>query len=384
MPATPAPAAPDLAEAHGAWAEVDLAAVAANVRAVRARLAPGVGLLAVLKADAYGHGAEAVAPVALAAGATALGVATALEGARLRAAGVAAPIWVLAGLPAAALDLAIAEALEPIVADPRQVDRLAARAEALGRVASVHVMVDVGLGRDGCAAGELAALVAAVEARPTLRLAGLGANLATFDGRPDGPLAGRLARFEAATAPLAAARPGLVRHAANSAAALGDAASHLAAVRVGDALYGAVDDPATARALGLAPAMAVRARLVQVRAVAAGTTVGYDDAWTAPRATRLGTLPVGFGDGLPAGLARGGQALVAGRPAPVVGRVGMSATVIDLGDAPAEEGDLVTLLGADGGAAVSLADWAALEGTDPYDLATRLGRALPRRFVGRA
>ena len=316
VPQVAADAPEDIAALHGAWVEIDLAVAAANVRALRARLTPGCRLLAVLKCDAYGHGAEALAPVVLAAGAEVIGVGNVLEGARLRAAGVTAPIFVMAAVPAAAVDTALTHDLALMALSPGQVGHLAARAAALGRAAQVHAMVDVGLGRDGCAPADLQDLVAAIEAAPLIGLVGLGANLATFDERPDGPLTSRLAAFEAATGAIAAARPGLIRHAANSTAAMCREASHYDMVRLGDALYGLADAPELARTLGLRSVMAVRARLVQVRRVPAGTTVGYDSAWTASRPTWLGTLPLGFGDGLPYKLAAGGAALVGGRRCP--------------------------------------------------------------------
>lgn len=377
-------AVPDPAAHLGAWVEIDLGAVASNVRALRGRLAPGVRLLAVVKCDAYGHGAEAVAPVALAAGADAVGVGSVPEGVQLRAAGVRAPIWVMGAQPDAAIDLAIAHELELVALAPAQVARLAARAEALGRTLAVHVVLDLGLGRDGCAPADLQAVVAAVEAAPVLRLVGLGASLATFDPAPTGPLDSRVGRFEAATAALAAARPGVVRHAAASTGALARTSAHFDMVRFGDALYGLEDLPELARELGIRPPMAVRARVLHVRQVEAGTTVGYDSAWTAGAPTWLGTLPLGFGDGLPYKLGQGGGVLVAGRRCPVVGRPGMTATVVDLGAVP-PVGELVaTLLGAADGAEVSIREWAALEGVDPYDLTIRLGRALPRRYLGAA
>ena len=351
------------------WAEVDLDAIAANVRWVRGRLAPGVRLLAVVKADAYGHGAPEVARVVLAEGADALGVSTVAEGLALREEGIGAPILVLAPAASEELPAALEAGLILTVADLEGARGLAGAAEALGVPARAHVKCDTGMGRYGFAWTELGA-----RAEDLRRLEGAVRWEGVFTHMARGADAAftrcQLARF--LTAVDGAAARGLrfpVRHAAASAALLAVPEAQLDMVRIGSLLYG--ECPAGLSAPGLRRAFALWSRVAQVRELPRGATVGYGAAWRARRPTRVATVPVGFADGLgvqAAGRARRlavrlralGRAVLEAlglRPRTprqgevwwrdhrlrILGRVAMQQVTVALGELPVRPGDVVAV-----------------------------------------
>lgn len=383
-----------------ARAVVDLDAISDNVRALRGH-APSAALMAVVKADGYGHGMLPAARAALAGGADWLGVATAAEALELRAGlgstDVPVLVWLLTpGAPFAEL---LAADVDVTVAAPWAVDEVAAGARATGRTARVHVKVDTGLSRNGVVHGDLpdvARRLAAFEASGEVRVVGLFSHLACADEPGHPSIDAQATAFAEATDVLAAAglRP-QVRHLANSAATLTRPDLHLDLVRPGISVYGFSPGPllgAPGR-YGLRPAMTFQARLGAVKDVAAGQGVSYGHLYTTPRDTRVGLVPVGYGDGVPrhasGGTAGPGGPIAVGagehaRVLRVAGRVCMDQLVLDLGpDAEEAAGDVVTLFGAtDGvvhGAAVPNAqDWADAAGTISYEIVTRLGARVPR------
>jgi alanine racemase len=394
---------PPFAAGTTARAVVDLAAVTHNVRALRGH-APTAAVMAVVKADGYGHGMLPVARAALAGGASWLGVATAEEALALRAGlrdvDVPLLVWLLApGAPFAAL---VAADVDVTVAAPWAVDEVAAGARAAGRPARVHVKVDTGLSRNGVAPAALpdvARRLADLEAAGTVQVVGLMSHLAAAD-EPGHPSVDRQATaFAAATDVLheAGLRPS-VRHLANSAATLTRPDLHLDLVRPGISVYGFSPGPllGTPGDFGLRPAMTLQARLAQVKDVPAGEGVSYGHLYTTPRDTRVGLVPLGYGDGIPrhasGGTAGPGGPVAVGsgdaaRVLRVVGRVCMDQMVLDLGpDAVEREGDVVTLFGAsdgvaDGAAVPNAQDWADAAGTISYEIVTRLGARVPRVHV---
>lgn len=366
------------------WSEVDLAAVRANVETLRARVAPAQ-LLAVVKADAYGHGAVPVARAALEAGAAWLGVALVEEGVALRDAGIDAPILVLSEPPPAAAGAVVAHGFTPVVYTTRGVDALAkAVADAGGaEPLPVHVKVDTGMHRVGCAPDDALGLVEAIAHLPELRLDGICTHFAAAD-EPDNPYtAEQAARFEEVLAQLEqrGMRPRLV-HAANSAAALAFPDTHYDLVRVGIAMYGVPPAPGFAGRVPLRPALALKAQVSYVKTLDAGERVSYGLHYRLSSRARVATVPVGYADGVPRNLgAAGGQVLIGGKRHPIAGTITMDQLMVDVGDETVAVGDEVVLLGRQGSEEVTATEWAELLGTIAYEIVCQIGPRVPRRYV---
>jgi alanine racemase len=365
-----------------AWAEVDLEAVRANTRMLVELARPAV-LLAVVKADGYGHGAVPVARAVLEAGATWLGVALVEEGIELRAAGIDAPVLLLSEPPPDAAPAVVAELLTPTVYTTSGVDALAKAVVDAGRDAPlpVHLKVDTGMHRVGCSVDDARGLVEAIVGRPELELEAMCTHLAVAD-EPDHPYtAEQLAQFDALLGRIASSgrAPRLV-HAANSAALLAHPASHYDLVRVGIAVYGVAPPNLTDR-VDLRPALSLRAQVSHVKRLPGGSRVSYGLRYELPRASTVATVPIGYADGVPRNLGvAGGEVLVHGRRAPIAGTVTMDQLMIDAGDAAVEVGDEVVLLGTQGGEEITAAEWADHLGTIPYEIVTGIGTRVPRRY----
>ncbi|MCY0886091.1 MAG: alanine racemase, partial [Firmicutes bacterium] len=307
------------------WVEVDLEAIRSNVAAIRTRLEPGTALMAVVKADGYGHGAVAVARAALTAGAARLGVATPEEGAALREAGVTAPVLVLGPTAPEQWPLVAEYGLEAAVADAATAGGLAAAARQQGRVVGVHLKLDTGMGRWGllpeeCDRPWVEALLRG-RLSPWLRPAGLMTHFATADAHPDPGTRDQLARFLDVVERLRTTGllPGCL-HAANTAATCRYPGTHFTLVRVGLGLYGLYEDPACP---AQRPALRWLSRVVFAKDVPAGFAVGYGATYRTSAPARILTVPVGYADGYRRALSNRHEVLIRGRRYPVVGRVSM-------------------------------------------------------------
>ncbi|MFD1825169.1 alanine racemase [Mumia zhuanghuii] len=368
-----------------AEALVDLDAYRANLARLR-EAAPNAAQMAVVKADAYGHGAIEVSAAAREAGAEWLGVATIEEARTLRRAGDTGPL--LAWLNPAGADLApaIDAGVDMAAGSVEQLDAvLAAGASARPRV---HLKVDTGMARGGVRGAELTALLAAAAAAQRagrIEIAGIFSHFACAD-EPASPVNGAQEHaFTEAVDELSSfdvERP--LRHLANSAAALTRPNAHLDAVRVGIASYGLSPGPAlgTPAQLGLTPVMTLRTALALVRRVPPGTGVSYGHTYVTKRETTLGLIPVGYGDGILRAASNRASALVNGELVPVAGRVCMDQIVLDLGDTPASRGDEVVLFGSGRLGEPLAEDWAEAASTIGYEVVTRLGGRIARRHVG--
>jgi alanine racemase len=355
------------------WAEVDLGAVRHNVAALRARLRRGCDLIAVVKADAYGHGAVEVARATLAAGAAALAVGDAQEGARLRAAGVDAPILIVGPSRAADVESILRHRLVASVADDELARALDAR--ATGPV-DVQVEVDTGMARHGVPAGAAADFARRLRAFPRLRLAGIYTHFAGVAAAERPALMLQLLLFRAVLQQLGAERPRA--HACNTLAACLLPDAHFDAVRIGGGLYGF--DPGVP-GIGLRPALALKTTVAGVRHAAAGDRVGYGGTHACAAATTLALLPCGYADGLSRAHWNGAEVLLRGRRVPVVGQVSMNQTVVDVGDAgDVAIGDEVVLLGAQGSERVRAEERVAAGGS-VYEVTSLLRSDLPRLTV---
>ncbi len=365
--------------------EIDLAALASNARQLKQALGPTVALMAVVKANAYGHGAVPVAQTALASGAAMLAVANLAEALELRQAGIAAPILVLSYLPAAAIAQAIAADITVSLYDWDLAQQYRAAARTAGGRLKAHLKVDSGMGRLGLAPPAAAALCEALRADTAISLEGIYTHFSAAD---EDPLytAEQLRRFQAVLERLhASAYRFKYIHAANSAAALGYPASHFNLARIGLALYGLNPSPQQQRLPALQPVMAWKTTVIQLKTLPAGSPVGYGNAYRTSGSERIATLPVGYADGLRRAPQTWRAVLLRGQRAPIVGRVSMEKTTINVSHIPeARLGDEVVLLGQQGADTISadeVADWI---GSINYEALTSIAPRAPRIFLNAA
>lgn len=356
--------------------EVDLTAVAANTEHL-ARAATK-GLMAVVKADGFGHGAAAVARTALTHGANSLGVATLAEAVALREEGITAPVLCWLNPVASDWELALRHRIDVAVPGVAHLDAIAAVAACTGVPARVHLHADTGMARDGAPAPQwvgLAERARRLERGGSVRVVGAMGHLALAAGGPDLPGRAAFTRFHRLVR-----RTGLrpqVRHLAATAATLADPATHYELCRVGAGLVG-IDPGGTTALRG---AVRLTAPVVSVRDVRAGTGVGYGHTWTAPHRTRLALVPLGYGDGIPPAAVPGAEVLLAGRRLPLVGAVSMDGVVVDVGDAPVRAGDVAVVLGPGDHGEPTLAEWARWGRTLPHAVLTGLGGRAVRHVV---
>jgi alanine racemase len=378
-----------------AWATIDLDALRHNVTVLRRLVAPA-SLCAVVKADAYGHGAPEAARAVLEAGATGLAVALVEEAVQLREGGITDPVLLLSEPPPDAFEAAVAAGVTPTLYTMEGVRRMAEAARSVGSRVSVHVKVDTGMHRVGAAAADVLAVVRAVEEDQSLRFEGLWTHLAVADGHSEEDRAftrRQLGRFDAVADQLAASghRPTIL-HAANSAGAMFLPESRYNLVRCGIALYGGqhrtgVDPAASTReTVGLRPVMSLRAEVAAVRELDAGERPSYGRLRPLPVRSVVATVPLGYADGLPRALLRGGfEVLIGGRRCPLAGTVTMDQIVVDCGPGAAvAPGDEVVLLGTQGDHEVTAEEWADLLGTISYEVLCGIGPRVPRVYQSTA
>jgi alanine racemase len=374
---------------------VDLSALRSNFALAR-ELAAGRDVIAVVKADAYGHGAAPVARCLVEAGCRRLAVVTPYEACELREAGVSAPLLVMGGVhgPREAT-LAADFGLTPVLHDREGLERMVIAAGRARRVLPVQVEVDTGMHRMGVAPDEATGFLCDVAEEPTLWLEGVYTHLACADEVDLRPSLEQLARFRELLGALRArgVDPGLV-HALNSAGlladkALADALPEAGAVRPGLMLYGARTATHFAAGARLRPVMSVRGRVVALRAVRAGAAVGYGASWRASEDTRVATVALGYEDGVPRALAGRGSVWLAGARRPVVGRVSMDSITVDVDGAPVALGDEATFIGpappeaaaGAGFAGIAVEEQAEAAGTVAYELLVGVGRRVLREII---
>jgi len=359
--------------------------IGANLDAIRARVG-GRKLLVAVKANAYGHGAIGVAEMIQRTGAADwLGVATVTEGLELREAGVSLPILKLSMTRhLGETEAAVAAGITVTVTDADAIALVAAAAAKTGVAAEVHLKVDTGMRRIGCPPGQAPRLAELIEATVGVRLGGVFSHLPISDS-PDGNAftSAQIKLFADTVAAIEAARgPVPLKHLANSGGILGHPESWFDLVRPGIIVYGAYPDPQARRTIELLPGLAWRSYLSFTKQIAAGETVSYGRTWTAPRDTWVGTVPIGYADGYSRLLSNRGRVLVAGRSCPVIGRVCMDQTLIDLGpDATDAVGDEVILVGASGAEEITTTEIADLMGTIPYEVTCLITPRATREYL---
>ncbi|KKD04608.1 alanine racemase [Streptomyces sp. WM6386] len=384
MSETPAPRSTPLR----ARAEIDLAALRANVRTLRA-LAPGAALMAVVKSDAYGHGAVPCARAAVEAGATWLGTATPEEALELRHTGlrdVRIMCWLWT--PGGPWREAVEAGLDVSVSGMWALEEVVAAAREAGAPARVQLKADTGLGRNGCQPGddwaELVAHALRAEEEGLLRITGLWSHFACADEPGHPSIAAQLTLFRemVSYAEQAGARPE-VRHIANSPATLTLPETHFDLVRTGVAVYGISPSPelGSPADFGLRPVMTLSASVALVKRVPGGHGVSYGHHYVTPGETTLGLVPVGYADGVPRHASGTGPVLVGGKWRTVAGRIAMDQFVVDLGGDEPETGSEAILFGPGDRGEPTAEDWAQAAGTIAYEIVTRIGSRVPRVYV---
>lgn len=370
-------------EVRPTYAHIDFAALVHNLRTVQRHVGPRCRILAVVKADGYGHGAIEAARTFVEAGAWGLAVSLVEEGVELRQAGILAPVLVLGGVHPGSEDVIVHRSLTPVVWTREHLQLLAAAVRRSGAPPlPVHLKVDTGMSRLGALPGDLAPLCdwLAGEDGQHLQVEGLMTHFACADDPDDSVSPGQLEQFRGCVATLAirGLHPPL-RHVCNSAGLVRLPQAHFDMVRPGIALYGAASGPAVQLA-GLRMAMSVHSRILGIRELPAGAKVSYGHRLTLTRDSRLGIVPVGYADGYPRRMSGQAQVLVRGHRCAVLGNITMDVSMIDVTDLPdAREGERVTLLGPQGRDRVDVYELAAWADVIPYEITCGISKRVPRR-----
>ena len=364
------------------YATVNLAALAHNISRIKHYLSPGCEVMAIVKANAYGHGAVECAQMLTRQGIRRFAVASLEEGIELRQAGISAPIVVLGALFEAQIADLVAHQLTPVVSDGRILPALAQAASSHPSPYPIHLKIETGMGRLGFSPDELRPLLDSPLLQSALHVEGLMTHLADADGTDTAFTERQLGAFHAIleqvrqrglTVPLV--------HTANSAAIVRFPEAHFSLVRPGIMLYGYHTLPTSVPAPDLTPVLSLRSTIVQLRTIPRGGTVSYNGTFIATRPTRIAVLPIGYADGYSRRLSNRGSVLIQGRRAPIVGLVCMDMTMVDVTDiAPVQVGETVTLIGQQGGASIwadEVADWI---GTIPYEVLCGIGSRVPRLY----
>jgi alanine racemase len=367
-------------------ARVEVGAIGGNVGLLRER-ARGAEVMAMVKAEAYGHGLAEAARAALAGGASWLGVAKVAEALRLRDAGITVRTLVCLGVPGEPYEEAVARDVDLTVGAVWLLDEVVRAAEAAGRPARVHLKADTGMSRGGARGEDWDALVGAAlkaEAAGLVRAAGVMSHFACADEPGHPSIAAQLGAFTdmVAHAEKAGARFE-VRHLANSAATLTLPEARFDLVRPGIAVYGLTPVPSLGT-FGLRPAMTLVADAALVKRVPAGSGVSYGHTYHTERETTLAVVPAGYGDGIPRHGSNVLEVLAGGRRRTIAGRVCMDQFVIDLGDDPLSAGDEIILFGPGDQGEPTAQEWADALGTISYEIVTRIGSRVPRTYPGGA
>ncbi len=364
------------------WVEIDLGAIQFNIRQYQKHVGPQVKIIAVVKANAYGHGAVEVGKAALAAGAPMLAVNRALEGVELRQAGIDAPILLLGYTPPEGAETAVRYRLTPSLMTHEFAQALSAQAQARGVHTPVHVKIDTGMSRYGLLPDEAAAFMQWLAQQPGLVVEGMFTHFATADAADPTHALRQLETFNQVRQAVEAAGVTIpMLHTANSAAAMRFPQAFFQAVRPGIAMYGMAPSDAWPPVFPIRPALALKSTVARVRMLPAGAGVSYGRTFITERPTRAALIPVGYGDGYHRILSNRGSVLIRGRRAPIIGRVCMDQFVVDATAIhEVQQDDEVVLVGAQGQDRLSAEEVAALAGTINYEITTSLLPRVVRKY----
>ncbi len=369
--------------ARRAWAEVDLGAIERNLRYAQVRVGESVGILAVVKSDAYGHGAVQVGHEVARRGARALGVASPDEAVALRRAGITLPILVMGSCFESEVETAIRHDVSLSLSPGEIFWPIVEAAKKLGRRARVHLLVDTGMSRDGLPPDKAIELAEHIADTSEVELEGTYSHLATSSMPDKGFCHEQLQSFSRVISELLARNinPGLI-HCANSGGIFTLPSAHFDMVRQGITLYGLAPSAHVAAEADLVPAMSVKSRVISVKEIAAGESVGYLRGFVAERRTRLATFSMGYADGLRLALSNKGSVLINGHRAPIAGRVMMNCTVADVTRLPSIRiGDEVVIIGKSGRNEITATEVAELCDSSPYEVLCTFGQHIERVYL---
>lgn len=363
---------------------VDLAAYAKNLAAVRARVPKECGIVAVIKADAYGHGAVQVARKAVAEGVRMLGVAAVCEAVELREAGIQAPILLLVQPDADSLAAAIDADTRIMISDLQIAERLGELARKANKVVQVHCKIDTGMGRQGFNAETAVKDLLSLTRISHVDIEGIATHFAVADSTRDSFTANQLRVFRQILRQVEKEGiPYEMTHAANSGAVVNHEGATFDMVRVGLMTYGVWPSDTPPASPMLSPVLRWESKIVLIKDLERGASIGYGRTFTTHAPTRTAVVPVGYADGYPVSLSNRASVLVRGRRCPVRGRVSMDQIVVDVTDVPnVAVGDAVTLIGSDGPETITVAELAERAGTIPYEILTGIGKRVKREYVG--
>jgi alanine racemase len=370
-------------EQQRAWVEIDLSALAHNVRQIKSLLAADISMMAVVKADAYGHGSIDIARTVIAEGVEWLAVATVTEGIELRTAGIVAPILILGGVNSEVQVQAIVKwGLTPTICTVEQATVVSKAIATLqpSEPLIIHLKLDTGMSRLGTDWQQAIDFFSQVKSLPYLEIGGLYSHLATADEIDRTVMEMQLDRFEQAVAAIGAAgHPLPLLHLANSAGILVSDRLHYQLVRPGLILYGLCPAPHLQAKIDLQPVLSVRARVNQVKEIAAGTGVSYGYRFIADRDIRLAVVDIGYADGIPRRLSNQMQVAIRGQLVPQIGSITMDRIMLDVSQIPdLRVGEIVTILGRDGSVQITADDWANQLGTISWEILCGFKHRLPR------
>ncbi len=364
-----------------AWAEIDLGAIKRNIRSLKGRLKPKTRFMAVVKANAYGHGDVQVSKAALEAGADRLGVALIEEAVKLREASISAPIHVLSDIPAHGAEEAVQNDLILTVSLMETAMATSVAASLLGKRAKVHIKVDTGMNRIGIRPAEAKDFIERVAEMDGIEVEGVFTHFATA-GEDDEFMLRQLHKFEDLLEELEAAGISIsIKHAANSAAAILNPASHLDMVRCGISIYGLHPTESTKGVIDLAPALSLKAKISSGRTIKAGEGVSYGLTFKAKQKTGIATVPLGYADGYSRNLSNLGSVLISGERFFIVGNVCMDQFMVDMDGRDFKVGDEVVLIGSSGAETIGADEVASLLNTINYEVVCMISERVPRVYI---
>ncbi len=368
---------------YRSWVEIDLDSFRRNWAEINRLVGPGIRILQVVKADAYGHGAIEISRAAVKNGVYALGVANADEGVQLRVGGIEAPIIILSPSTSAEIDEIIKYHLIPSISDIHFAQSLNEKLGSMGAKLPVHIEVDTGMGRGGAAYAEAISMIKKVSALPNIEVEGVFSHLALSESDLDEY--NELQRKLFGQILVALEKEGIsipLRHMSNSGAVMNFSEFNLDMVRPGIMTYGVYPGAGMTEKASLAPVMTFKTTVVTVKDFPEGSSIGYGRTYVTARPARIATIPVGYGDGYGVVMSNRGEALIRGRRVPVVGRISMDMCTVDVTDIPdCEIGDEVVLMGRQGSDYISAEEIAQKAGTISYEILCALGKRAPRIFV---